>query len=290
MTARDEERRFRRMVIGLCAGAGNGESLRAAAQLAAELGLDIEGLFIEDESLLGLAGLPFLREVRAGAGTLMPFDPARLEHEMRMAASALHKALAEAARAAQTRFRFASVRGEIGAVLAGAAATGDIVAVMEGGGAGARATLGTASLRRAALRSTASVLYIPAPLSRRPGAVVAVTDGADGDAPLAIAVRLAARSGNALVVLSPAPEAIDRDRLDALAGAAGLAAARITVARLAEASVAALGRALDAIEQRLIVMPRGALGLDDANALGVLAARHRVPVLVLEPGGKASAG
>lgn len=284
MKGESAERLFRRMVIGLCAGAGSGEAMRAAAQLAAELGLEVEGLFIEDETLLGLAGLPFLREVRAGTAALHPFDTERLEREMGVAASGQRRALEKAARSTRTGFRFARIRGEIETVVATAAMAGDIVAVLEGGGAGGRTTHAAVSLRRAALRSIASVLYVPAPLRRRPGAVVAVATGAAGEEiMLRTAVRLAARSGNALAVFALDPQRIDRAQLDAWTRQAGLAEGRVAVVRLAGNSTEALSEALDAVEQRLIVLPRGGLGLDDEQALTALATRHRVPILVLEP-------
>jgi len=275
---------FRRMIIALSAGGGGDEGLAAAVEIAAAMGLDIEGLFIEDEAVLGLAALPFLREIEARSFASRPLDPARLEREMRHAAAARQKALAEAARRTRTTFRFHAVRGEIEAIVARSAGATDIMVVIEPGGFAERTCHAAVTMRRAAMRSSASVLYVPAPLRKGHGAICAVVrPGADEPQALRLAARIAAASGNDLLVLSADIAGIDGTRIAALAGEAGLAAEKITLNRLANDSPEALAEALESVEQRLVVLGRGALGLDGERALLALAARLQVPILTLEP-------
>lgn len=274
---------FRRMVIGLCAGVASEEGLAAAAEIAALMGLEIEGLFIEDEAVLGLSAFPFLREIEAGSLASRPLKAARLESEMRLAAGARHKALAQAARRTRTAFRFQAVRGEIEAVVLRSAGAADIMVVIEPGGAAERSSHAAVTMRRAAMRSSASMLYVPAPVSRRHGAVAAIVrPGADEADVLRLAARIAAASGNDLVVLSTNIADIDRQRIAELAGALGLVASHVKLLPLADDSLGALARALEAVERRLLVLSRGALGLDFEQAVTALATRFRIPILTLE--------
>ncbi|MDP2618957.1 MAG: hypothetical protein Q8P46_02065 [Hyphomicrobiales bacterium] len=282
---------FRRMIIALGAGGASEEGLAAAAEIAALMGLEIEGLFIEDEAVLGLSALPFLREIEAGSLASRPFEPARLESEMRLAAGARHRALAAAARRSRTTFRFQAVRGEIEAIVSRTVGATDIMVVIEPRGAAERTSHAAVTMRRAAMRSHASVLYVPAPVRRRRGAVAAFV-GRDGDQTelLRLAARIAAASDNDLVVLSTDLADAGRQRIAKLAGAAGLAAGRVRLLPLADDSPGALARALESIEQRLVVLSRGALGLDDERALTALAARLRVPILTVERPEKSAEG
>lgn len=281
MTATEDA--FRRMIIALSAGAASEEGLAAAAELAALMGLTIEGLFIEDEAVLGLSALPFLREIEAGSLASRPFEAARLEAEMRLAAGARHRALAEAARRTRTEVRFQAVRGEIEAVVSRSAGAADIMVVIEPGGAAERTSHAAVTMRRAAMRSSASVLYVPAPVGRRRGAVAVVLQaGKDETDILWLAARIAAASGNELLALSAGADAADRQRIVEFAGRAGLAADRVKLRRLADDSPDALARALEGGEQRLVVLGRSAPGLDEEGAVTALAARLRVPILTLE--------
>lgn len=275
---------FHRMIIALGAGGASEEGLAAAAEIAALMGIEIEGLFIEDEAVLGLSALPFLREIEAGSLTSRPFDPARLESEMRLAAGARRRALAEAARRSRTAFRFQAVRGEIEAVVLRTAGASDIMVVIEPGGAAERTSHAAVTMRRAAMRSHASVLYVPAPVRRRRGAVAAILGpGAEPVEVLRLAARVAAASNNDLVILSASLADINRKKIAQLAGEFELAGDRVRLQPLADDSPEALARALEIVEQRLVVLGRGALGLDDERALTALAAALRVPILSLEP-------
>jgi hypothetical protein len=273
-----------RMVIALCAGGTSRSGLATAAQIAAAMGLDIEGLFIEDEELLGLAALPFVTELTPGSAVARPMEPARLEKEMRAAAGALQQALERAARMTRANWRFASVRGEIGAVLSTAAASGDVVAVLEPAGALNRATRAAVQLRRAAIRSPASVLYVPDAANWRHGTVVAVIGAEKNDNAevLRKAVSIAAASKQQLLVFESTGARAEDAGLAKLMADAAMPARAVRLHRLADDSPEALARALRPISQSLLVLARGALGLDEEGELMRLAAIHRVPVLVLE--------
>ena len=65
-----------RVVIQLDAASETHDVIDTAARLAARAKAPLDGIFIEDEDLLGLAILPFARQVSLGAGS----EPLTLEH------------------------------------------------------------------------------------------------------------------------------------------------------------------------------------------------------------------
>ena len=57
-----------RVVVPLDAASETATAIDTAARLAARWQVPLHGVFIEDEELIGLAGLPFARQVTLGAG------------------------------------------------------------------------------------------------------------------------------------------------------------------------------------------------------------------------------
>lgn len=275
----------RRMVIAMLAGSCNGHGIGAAAEVAGLLGLSIEGLYIEDESLISLASLPFIREIETVSFSSRTLDPAVIENQMRLAARTFRRRLELAAGQARTSWRFENVRGEVAAIVARSVESDDIVAVLEPGGAMERAAYAAVSMRRAAIRSAGSVLYVPTRARWRAGPVVALVQSADS-AVLDPAAHVAAATGDPLILLLAGKGGIDTGLLEARCKEMGIEAAQLAIHTLADATRASLERILAPIEERLIVLDRGALGLNDEATLMALAALHKAPVLAVEPRGR----
>src|SRR5512138_1721264 len=94
---------FRRILVGADASPASLAAAAAAAELAARLGAELLGLFVEDEDLLRLAALPFAGVLRVPSGTHEPLDLPRAEAELRAVGAHAREALA---RAAGTRLTF----------------------------------------------------------------------------------------------------------------------------------------------------------------------------------------
>ncbi|MEY6432149.1 hypothetical protein ABC977_06950 [Thioalkalicoccus limnaeus] len=111
----------RRVAVALDASPNSLQGLALAAGIAAALGAEIEGIFVEDSELLRLAGLPFLLEFRAttrGEGRL---DSHRLEREFRAAARQMRTHLERCANELGLGWSFRTWRGDIEAEILGAA-------------------------------------------------------------------------------------------------------------------------------------------------------------------------
>ena len=63
MATHTDEEQSERIVVALDASPNSVAALRAGAELASLLGVDLEGLFVEDIDLVRLCGLPYRQEV-----------------------------------------------------------------------------------------------------------------------------------------------------------------------------------------------------------------------------------
>lgn len=73
----------RRLMLALDAGRCCTDDVALAVEVAAIIGAEIEGLFVEDSDLMDLARLPFAREVGGRSGQDRPMERASMEMLMR---------------------------------------------------------------------------------------------------------------------------------------------------------------------------------------------------------------
>ena len=102
---------FKRIVVTLGSGEGSRSVLDAAVQLAATLGAELEGVFIEDSDLMRLADLPFTREVRPWPSPVETLSVERLQRELRAMARQAERMLEQAAAETGISWSFRVWRG-----------------------------------------------------------------------------------------------------------------------------------------------------------------------------------
>ncbi|MEA1890723.1 MAG: hypothetical protein U9N50_13215 [Pseudomonadota bacterium] len=83
MKAGNPETIIRRVAVALDASLQSSQAIQAAAELAASLQAELEGIFIEDINLIRLAELPFTREIRPASMTEETVNVQRMEQELR---------------------------------------------------------------------------------------------------------------------------------------------------------------------------------------------------------------
>ncbi|MEP1906297.1 MAG: hypothetical protein ABJJ29_22020, partial [Nitratireductor sp.] len=106
----DGEAEKPRIVIGLDTSIVARETLSLAARLAASVDARLSGVFVEDEDLLNLAGLPFAREI-SFSGQVSPVDPDRMLRAMRAQAESARRVLSRIADEAHVEWSFDVRRG-----------------------------------------------------------------------------------------------------------------------------------------------------------------------------------
>jgi nucleotide-binding universal stress UspA family protein len=208
MTARSR-RAFavRRIIVAADSSPHGRAAMEAAATLAAELGAEVEGLFVEDVNLFNVAELALGRELHLISGRARAFDRAALESELRTEAAQARRALETLAGRWHVSVSFRVVRGRVEAEVITAAGTADLL------------VLGTASRPLGAHRRPGSTAVAAA--ERAPGSVLLLRpggsitgralvayDGSEGaELALEAGVRVTAGRKDALTVLLVAPTA-----------------------------------------------------------------------------------
>ena len=127
MNAREHEIVIRRILVALDDSSHSHAALTAAAQLAAQLSAELQGLFIEDVNLLRLTELPFAREVGLHTATRRPLNARDLERQLRAQARRVQARLTAIAERDQLQWSFRVARGTIAAELLDASSEVDLV-------------------------------------------------------------------------------------------------------------------------------------------------------------------
>ena len=269
-----------RLILDLQLSPADEQMLSTAAEFARLLGLDLHGVYVEDEAVHALAALPFAREFRLPAHEWGGMEVGRIADEFRQAAARARRLLMQAAEATGVAHAFEVLRGDPAASVAQRSRRGDIVLFAEPRGAGDRSTRSFIRMWQAALESPASVLLVPLRLSRRQGPVAAAVTHA-GDAALRTAARIARAAGEDLLLLIPAHGHPTREEVVSEARALGVGERRIATRVLRGRSTEGIQHALLGCPERMLVVERAALtGPDDA--LFAIAGRCGVPVLLLD--------
>jgi nucleotide-binding universal stress UspA family protein len=166
MNAGNTETIIRRVAVALDASLQSSEALQAAAELAASLQAELEGIFIEDINLIRLAELPFTREIRPASMTEETVNVQRMEQELRSLARQEQQKLELVAREKGISCSFRIRRGQIKTELMEAVAEVDVLTLCRPGYVSekfSRQTIGY-SLRAAAfpgqqVKSSVSVIF-----------------------------------------------------------------------------------------------------------------------------------
>jgi len=100
----------RRIIVGVDTDRPSREALALAARLAAKIDAGLSGIFVEDENILSLSALPFVREVSM-SGTIGEIDNAALVRAMQAQAQIAKRILERVAGEARIGWTFRVARG-----------------------------------------------------------------------------------------------------------------------------------------------------------------------------------
>jgi len=118
---------IKRVVVPLDAASETATAIDTAARLAARWRVPLHGVFVEDEALIGLAGLSFVDQVVL-AGGRQPLTKEHIEDHYRAFAERARRDLAAAAARHRLEWSFAVVRGPLVAAAIGEATDDFLVA------------------------------------------------------------------------------------------------------------------------------------------------------------------
>ena len=129
---------MRRIAVTLDACQVSSRTLEEAVQLAASMGAQLEGIFVEDIDLIQLAELPFVREVRSVSRSENAINLTRMEQELRVLARRAERMLGEHAARRNVSWSFRIWRGSIDTELLTADTDADVFALTRMGAGLAR--------------------------------------------------------------------------------------------------------------------------------------------------------
>jgi len=171
-TSPREALRFRRVLVALDSSAASDATLEVAAALAAATASELAGLFVEDQDLLRLAGLPFAREIQLAKAITRALEPGTLQQDLRAQAAVAREATARLAARHRLSWSFQVAQGRCEEALLLAAGAGDIIAVARGFGPLARFGRVSREVRGIAARAPGPLLLAGAALGGRRGTVL----------------------------------------------------------------------------------------------------------------------
>lgn len=129
----DSERDIRRILVGLDASPTSLEALRSALELAAALGAEICGVFVEDAELLSFSALPFATLTGAVSPRKVRMGSAELRRAFRGQAARCREALSREAELRGVKWSFQVLRGNVDEQLMEAARDADLLSLGRAG-------------------------------------------------------------------------------------------------------------------------------------------------------------
>jgi hypothetical protein len=259
------------MVLGLPHSAKDYSSVEITAELAELLGLDLVGVFTEDQGLIDVALLPCVREFRLSGDGWHRLDVEQLARSSSQAAAEARRLFGDAAKVRQVAARFHFIKGQIGEAIGLQSMPDDIIVVIEPKNPAERVTHQFKQFMDMALSTPTATLFVPSRITRRKGQVVAIA--ANGrDASIQVGLRVAEAARERLLVLTPDIAA------ETLLSPLSRRAVHIDQRLLSttEFGLAELACILGIAGERLLVMSRGSNSLLPSQ----IASERGVPVLV----------
>lgn len=116
-----------RILVALDTSPQSLNALDTAAELASILDAELHGLFIEDDNLLRLCNLPFVREIGSYSASSRPLDGRSVEREFRQQAVTIRRTIAQTAVNANVRWSFEVTRGKVSEELLAATEAASLV-------------------------------------------------------------------------------------------------------------------------------------------------------------------
>jgi hypothetical protein len=269
---------FKRMILGMPQSAGDYPAVVVIAKLAELFHLNLVAMFMDDRSLMHIAALPCVRELRPLTSGWQPIDINRLATELERGAATAQRLFAAAVQNCRIETSFRIEKGLTADIIGGFTSAQDIIVVIEPKNPAERVTQQFTRLIEAAFRAAAAVMIVPSRVARIAGPIIAVATSPE-DPSIIAAARLAAAAHEKLIILGPSDILASRSSLSSLTEPTGIHVelAQLTMAPL---DVVSLAGELRRWNERLVVMSRGTL---KDSLTPTLASLRSIPVVVTEP-------
>ncbi len=278
-----------RIVIGLRAGADFDPSVGAATTLAAAIKAEILGLFVQEEAMFDLAGLPFARVSKFGSTKTTPLTARLMAAAMTRSAEMCRRALSAHADKAQIRWSFSIEQGELPLTLKGNVVAGDFL-VLSGIGRGLGAAQLIDELRTVPSEIRGIVIAAGQKSAGQKGPVVAIDDGdVSGELTLSLARQVAKAANATIELFVVASTDAEAERIIERARTMIEPAQRLIIKRFSPRAPEAIASALIRGDPSFVVADREGEPFHDDEAAIKLLRAARAPVVLVRRGNSADA-
>ena len=243
-----------RAVIALEPGYDAESALQAALSFAAGMEPELFGLFVEDENLLRVAGLPAVGEVMLSTGAFRRVERGQLEKQLRAQAREIQRRFEHGARNRHIRFVFQATRGEPVAEVSRAAESADVLIVTMTRSSSSPLACGKPSLSALTRSTRRPIMFVQPAWNTGRRVMTLASDSQRGDATLDVARRIAGSEHLELLVVA-------QEAAEAKALRERLAPSNCTI-RIASSGIETLCRLVRQEDVRVVVLPRDLPGLD----------------------------
>ena len=213
-----------RILVPLDASENSMSALDTAADLAAVLGAELEGLFVEDINVLQLCEFPFAREVSFLGPSFRRIDRAETERQFRIQAQRLQKILSEVASRFHVPWKFRVTRGGVPAEVLAAAENADMTILGRSGRSMTSRRRVGSTVRTVISKGRGMTLIIQQGMRFQPPVQVLFTGSSLSEKALALALDLGRKKEIPVVVLvagGPEEQAGLQERARELIGSRG---------------------------------------------------------------------
>lgn len=219
---------IRRIVVTLNSPETGRPSLDVAVRLAAVLGAELEGVFVEDINLIRLSELPFLREIRASSLVEEVVNAQRMERDLRALARQAEQMFLQAAQAMGVGCSFRVWRGRAAVETLSSSFEADIITLR--GGRALTVSRTHSSISGGAPAMAPAIQSINVLFDASPAAERALTTAGQLAANLGTGIRV-------LVIDRQTPPAVLRERAETILAAQGVHADFVPLAAISAAAL-----------------------------------------------------
>jgi hypothetical protein len=270
-----------RVIVGWQSHTAADLSVEAATLLATVMRSEVVGLFVENDAMIDLAGLPFVRVLGPGDTLPKPVTPESMATAYARGAVVCRQTLSVHAGKAQVKWSFSTERGILSAKIRSVATATDFV-VLSGNIHGFGAKQLMEELRSSPAEIRGVLITGLREIASQTGPVIAIDDGdKKGKQTIRLGARIAAAKKVGLIIFAVANNDAEAENIIARAGSLAGPKVTLTVHRFLPGSPQLIAAATSEFDPSFIVGDRqGEPFGDDKSVLSLLRA-CKAPVLLL---------
>ena len=281
MIGMPQRRETCRIVVGLKPAAQIELPVEAAATLAAAIEAEMVGLFVREDAMIDLAGLPFARAFGFGAGRPLSLTREAMEQAFARCEATCRRTLSARAELARVKWSFSTMRGELPVKISAELTTGDFL-VISGGGRGPGGHGLVDEIRSAPADVQGVVIAAAQEAARSGGPFIAVDHGAAaGEKTVRLAMRIAAVSGAQPVLFVIAADVGQADRIARRGQQLAGAGTRLIVHRFLPGAPQSIATAFSRLAPSFVVADLEGEPFSDDQAVRTLLRAAGAPVALL---------